>query len=145
MNYLVIFWEYVKYFSKIIYKLLTPVFEGVALLVRKYPIISIVTVILFLYYLSASKDPNYTSETVNPNSEYFSGWNGSNPQFVDYIKDRMNDPSSFEHVETRYNDDGSNLKLYMKYRGKNGFGAILTKEAICTFNKYSKTISEVRD
>lgn len=35
----------------------------------------------------------------------------------------MHNPSSFEHVESRYFDDGVNFTVIMKYRGNNAFGA----------------------
>ena len=37
---------------------------------------------------------------------------------------------SFEHVETKFRDDGDGLTVIMKYRGENGFGAIRTQTAI---------------
>ena len=55
-----------------------------------------------------------------------SGWDGSCPGLVAYVKDRMNDPSSFEHVETRYFIQGDYVVLVMQYRGKNAFNATVT-------------------
>jgi len=37
----------------------------------------------------------------------------------------MNDPSSFEHVDTQYRDDGETLFLLMTFRGKNAFGGMV--------------------
>lgn len=61
----------------------------------------------------------------------FSGWNGSHRDFVMATKKVMNDPDSFEHVETVYkdNDDGT-LRLMMTFRGKNMFGAKILSETI---------------
>jgi len=56
----------------------------------------------------------------------FSIWDGSHRQLVKLIKMEMNDPSSFDHVETKYIDNGNGtLNVLMKYRGKNAFGAIV--------------------
>ncbi|MCM8538572.1 MAG: hypothetical protein NE334_21700 [Lentisphaeraceae bacterium] len=54
---------------------------------------------------------------------YFSAWDGSHVELVRVVKKRMNDPSSFEHVETKYTDRGKNgVILFMTFRGKNAFG-----------------------
>jgi len=42
-----------------------------------------------------------------------------------YIKRNMNDPGSFEHVETRYEDKGDHLIVITKFRGKNAFGGMV--------------------
>lgn len=39
-----------------------------------------------------------------------------------FIKDNMNDPKSFEHIETRYRDEGNYIFVSKKFRGKNAFG-----------------------
>lgn len=57
--------------------------------------------------------------------ECLSSYDGSCPAVVDYIKKYMNDPNSFEHVETRYGNAGDYYLVYMTYRGKNAFGAIV--------------------
>jgi len=59
--------------------------------------------------------------------DQFSPWNGSHMKLVDYVKRNMNDPKSFEHVQTKYmlNDNKTELELEMKFRGKNAFGAMV--------------------
>ena len=55
----------------------------------------------------------------------FSKWDGSNSYLVKALKEAMNDPDSFKHDETRW-EYGSGYKyisVYMKYRGKNAYGA----------------------
>ncbi len=56
--------------------------------------------------------------------EQFSGWDGSHRNLEKYIKRFLNDPDSYEHSETRYNDKGSYLEVLTIYRAKNGFGAM---------------------
>lgn len=53
----------------------------------------------------------------------FSAWDGSNPFLENYIKQNMNDPGSYEHIETTYTDKGSYILVYTTFRGKNAFGA----------------------
>jgi hypothetical protein len=55
----------------------------------------------------------------------FSAWDGSNLDLELHVKDRMNDPKSFEHVETRYKDLGDFIMVSMEFRGKNAFGGVV--------------------
>lgn len=55
----------------------------------------------------------------------FSPWDGSHRKMTDAVKDAMDDPNSFEHVETRYRDGGDRLFLSMIFRGKNKFGGTI--------------------
>jgi len=52
----------------------------------------------------------------------FSGWDGSHREFERMIKDAMNDPDSYDHVETRYIDKGSFIRVFCTFRGKNSLG-----------------------
>lgn len=54
----------------------------------------------------------------------FSGWDGSHRNLEKHIKRYLNDPDSYEHSETRYNDKGTYLEVLTVYRAKNGFGAM---------------------
>ncbi|MCK5016668.1 MAG: hypothetical protein KAS32_06285, partial [Candidatus Peribacteraceae bacterium] len=38
------------------------------------------------------------------------------------IKESMNDPSSYDHIETRYRDDDNSIFVITKFRGTNAFG-----------------------
>lgn len=53
----------------------------------------------------------------------FSGWSGAHTNLERYIKDNMNDPDSYEHVETSYKDYNNYILVITKYRGTNKFGA----------------------
>lgn len=56
-------------------------------------------------------------------SSQFNEWDGAHPGLVIFVRNSMNDPKSFEHVETRYRDDGDSIFVVMKFRGNNKFGA----------------------
>ena len=147
MHALITFWEYIKYFSKVLFKFFAPLFNWIGSAFIKHPYKMIISIIIIVWFISSQNNNTLSSnEPVDANAEFFSGWNGSNPQFVDAVKSTMNDPSSFEHVETRFkdNNDGT-LKLFMKFRGKNAFGAIITNTKGCTFDKNSKTITKIYD
>lgn len=55
----------------------------------------------------------------------FSPYDGSHRKLTDYIKAHMNDPESFEHVETTYIDRPGNGYVEVKeiFRGKNAYNA----------------------
>ncbi|OGS20965.1 MAG: hypothetical protein A2252_04545 [Elusimicrobia bacterium RIFOXYA2_FULL_39_19] len=55
----------------------------------------------------------------------FSVWDGSCPGLTDYIKKTMNDPDSYKHVKTVYEDKGDYLLVKTTFRGKNAFGGIV--------------------
>jgi len=55
----------------------------------------------------------------------FSAWDGSHRGLEKIIKDAMNDPDSYKHVETVYWDMGDHLVVRTTYRGKNAFGGVV--------------------
>ena len=83
-------------------------------------------------------------ETKDDDSEYFSSWDGSNRELVSYVKQNMKDPDSFEHVETRFRDNGSSYDIIMKYRGKNSFNATTTEQVTAHFDKITRNLTEVQ-
>ncbi|WP_144555443.1 hypothetical protein [Bacillus sp. X1(2014)] len=60
----------------------------------------------------------------------FSPWDGSIREVNDMIKENMNDPDSFKHVETRYSDLGfeKGIRFIVKFRGTNAFGGVVTNQ-----------------
>ena len=55
----------------------------------------------------------------------FSAWDGSHRGLERVIKGTMNDPNSYEHVETVYWDRGDHLVVMTTFRGKNVFGGVV--------------------
>lgn len=69
--------------------------------------------------------PQTNEEKVN---ELQNGYDGSFPSVVKFVKNSMNDPESFEHVESRTGFyEKESFIVSMKYRGKNPFGGVITK------------------
>ncbi|KAB0537048.1 hypothetical protein HNQ68_003159 [Pseudochrobactrum saccharolyticum] len=82
--------------------------------------IFIVLVILWFYGKSLETPLTAREQYIKKCFEYY---HASVPNLVDYVKERLRDPSSFEHIQTKYRDDGTdNLRVRMQYRAKNGFG-----------------------
>ncbi len=57
--------------------------------------------------------------------EGFSSWDGSHRGLTEWIKESMNDPSSYDHAKTVYWDRTDHLIVQTTFRGKNGFGALV--------------------
>jgi hypothetical protein len=55
----------------------------------------------------------------------FSAWDGSHCGLTKVIKESMNDPKSYEHVDTKYWDMGDHLVVTTTFRGKNAFGGVI--------------------
>jgi len=55
----------------------------------------------------------------------FSKWDGSHLALERYVISSMNDPDSYDHVETSYSDKGNFILVVTKFRGKNAFGGIV--------------------
>ncbi len=82
--------------------------------------------------VSSTPAPAQTPEQIRRTEveKCFSSWDGSHQELTRYIKARMKNPKSFEHVETRFKDNTTHLIVICKYRGTNGFGAVVTETVI---------------
>lgn len=64
-----------------------------------------------------------------------SGWSGSHRGVVALVKSLLNDPGSFKHEETLVAPvDGGRHRFAMKYRAKNGFGALIVSRATGSYS-----------
>jgi len=70
----------------------------------------------------------------------FSAWNGSHTYLVNLVKENLNDDTSFKHVNTTYVDKGTYLLVYMEYRAKNGFGALILQNVTAKADYKTNTI-----
>ncbi|KPC36333.1 Uncharacterized protein AC496_0420 [Pseudomonas savastanoi pv. glycinea] len=73
----------------------------------------------------------------------FSQWDGSHRTFERLIKQAMNDPDSYDHVETRYADKGKFIRVYCTFRGKNAFGGIVKNTRVADFDIDGNFLREV--
>ena len=81
----------------------------------------------------------------------FSQWDGSYRPLENYIKENMNDPSSYEHIKTMYSFVLHGKKLtrpYMnvitEYRGKNAYGAIVKGHTTAKVDAKTKEMFDIR-
>jgi hypothetical protein len=57
--------------------------------------------------------------------QQFSDWDGSHRNLTNLIKNSMNDPKSYKHLDTRFFDNGDHLIVQTEFRGSNAFGGIV--------------------
>lgn len=60
--------------------------------------------------------------------QQFNVRNGSHIQLTDFIKDNMNDPDSYEHIETKFTDKYDYIIVSTRFREANVFGAKVINE-----------------
>lgn len=72
----------------------------------------------------------------------FSKWDGSHPKLTEMIKNSMNDPDSYEHVETLFGDRGDFLLVQTTFRGKNAFNATI-KNSVTAKVDFSGNVLEI--
>lgn len=84
------------------------------------------------YSGSTSKAAQKTRTAEDKIKSQFHAWDGSHMALERKIKGLLRDPDSYEHIETRYSREGNTLKLYTKYRARNGFGGMAVSEVIAT-------------
>lgn len=78
---------------------------------------------------SFTPDSQLTPEQLRERSVQaaFSPLSGAHRGLERRIKSVMHNPASYEHVVTRYQDDGGSIFVQTTYRGTNGLGAIVTE------------------
>ena len=85
---------------------------------------------------AAEREREVTEEAENRRKGFhcLSSFNGTHRGVANLVKERLRDPDSFEHVETRIapiDENGEHI-LMMQYRGANGFGGINVETALAT-------------
>ena len=74
-----------------------------------------------------------------------SEWDGASRPLKNAMKQRLRDPDSFEHIETRItprDNDGDHL-VTMQYRSRNGFGGMNVGSAIAVIDGDTCDVSEI--
>lgn len=89
----------------------------------------VVAFFIFIAFGSSDDEDNNKNADGTPKTERqiqiekkFSAWDGSHSKLTDVIKKAMNDPDSYEHIETVYWDMKDYLIVKTTYSGKNAFG-----------------------
>lgn len=73
----------------------------------------------------------------------FSLWDGSHRGLESIVKNRMKNPSSYQHVQTQYIIKGGLMVITSRYRGTNSFGGTVLGTTVGVFRLDGKFISVV--
>lgn len=65
----------------------------------------------------------------------FSTVDGSHKKLEKFVKSKMRDPNSYEHISTGYIQYDDILDIYMEYKEKNTLGIVESKKIIATVDK----------
>lgn len=88
----------------------------------KLIIFGVLAALIILIVVNVSKETDPKEKRAEQLSEQFDPMWGNHIGLTNYIKNSMNDPDSFEHVETKYWDMDSVLVVAETYSGKNALG-----------------------
>ena len=97
--------------------------------------LSVIVIFFILYLIGSFSSDSQKTKTTAPRTQEeirkeqieknFSAWDGSHRGLTELIKKSMNDPASYDHVETVYWDKGEHLVVKTTFRGKNAFGGVV--------------------
>lgn len=85
-------------------------------------VIIIGTLVSIIYFTSSEKTPTPQEARKARIEKQFSPSDGSHINLTKLIKESMNDPESYENVNTNYIDEDSIIVVSQSYTGKNAFG-----------------------
>lgn len=101
--------------------------------------IGVVSFWLIVFGISTCDDSTNKQDQVKTPKEivFNSEWDGSVKQVEDYLKNTLNDPDSYKSVEWSPVGKSATAGQFFvrhKYRAKNGFGGVVTKDQIFTLD-----------
>lgn len=73
--------------------------------------------------------------------QLFSGWDGSHPLTVEYIKANIKDPDSYKHISTKYIDHTDYISVITEFTATNGFGGRVRTTCISKIDLTGKLLS----
>lgn len=104
-----------------------------------FKIVVVFLMVIFLFCSCVSSCGSHKEkQNVETKSEFelkwgkhFSAWDGSCKSLVKTVKKNMNNPRSFEHVQTKIVESDNFLVITMTFRGENTFGGTVTQKVWC--------------
>lgn len=94
--------------------------------------ITIILISIFAITCDSEPEKTLTKQELHQQSiqKLFSGWNGSHIKLNEKIKESLNDPKSYEHIETTFRDMDSFLIINTTFTAKNAFGGTIKKDVV---------------
>jgi hypothetical protein len=104
-----------------------------------------ISIFSIMLYMCVGQEEPLTPEQVATESieKNFNGWDGSHIKLTRFVKENLNDPDSYEHIETTYKVTGDSIWLFMNYRAKNSFGGIVKEGITAIANKETGELIQV--
>jgi hypothetical protein len=104
-----------------------PIKTGLSYILREFkiPIYGLIALTCIYYLFNHDRTEKLPTRQEMIKSQ-FSGFSGKHTKLCEYIKNHLNDPDSFDHVQSKYFDQGSYLVVIVTYRAKNLFGGVVT-------------------
>lgn len=105
---------------------------------EKTPVVFILSfIIIFVIGIIIGPDKTYDPKELQ--FKCASPWDGSSSTLIRKLKAELRDPSSFEHIETKWTrpDVSGSQRVQMRYRAKNGFGGFTVSTAMAEVNNRS--------
>ena len=118
-------------------------------IVGRWIAVAFIVIVILIAVLWRASCNNRIKETSTGQSQKrieqcFSKWDGSHIELTKLLKSSMNDPDSYEHVETRYWSRDNEIYIITTYRGKNGFGATV-KESMAAYSTLDCHIFKIEE
>jgi hypothetical protein len=115
--------------------------------------LSALAVAFFIFIAFGSDDDDSKTNTDGtPKTErqiqlkkQFNAWNGSHIELTKIIKKSMNDPDSYEHIETVYWDMTDHVIVSTTYSGKNAFGGRVKNQVKAKADNNGKIIEIIEE
>ena len=100
-------------------------------------------IFMFMGIFSSTND-NATSSNDNtlPTQieEQFSPWDGSHRGLEKLIIESLNDPDSYEHIESSFAKDGDTIRVKTSYRARNGYGGMVTAYVLARYTNSGEIV-----
>lgn len=107
-------------------------------------ILFVIALFLLVYWCTPnSEDQPLYQTTEDKLLGCFTGFDGSMYDLKAAVEKQLNDPDSFEHIETRGSVEDSSPKALMRFRAKNGFGGYVTSYATADVEVSDCSVSNV--
>lgn len=110
---------------------------------------SLVVIFFIFIAFGSSEDDSKTNTDGTTKTEQqikvesqFSSWDGSHRGLTEIIKKSMNDPDSYEHIETKFKDNTDHIFVITKFRGANAFGGKVVN-TVCAKVDFSGNVIEI--
>ena len=107
--------------------------KGCAILI----VLAIIIVFVFRSCVGCGDDNNSNATQMTRQQrveKLFSAWDGSQPSVEKWVKSQLNDPNSYEHIETTYRDFDSVISINTEFTAKNGFGGRVRSRCIAVID-----------